>query len=64
LSVAEIRRLARISGTPPLRTADAQSRDFIGGSIVLASIDYVLDLDALYEQARIGRPGASEASVR
>jgi len=39
-------------------------RDFIGGSIVLASIDYVLDLDALYERARIGRPGGSEASTR
>jgi Uma2 family endonuclease len=39
-------------------------RDFIGGEIILASIDYVLDLDALYERARIGRPGQSEASKR
>jgi hypothetical protein len=39
-------------------------RDFIEGSIVLASIDYVLELDALYERARIARPGPTEESAR
>lgn len=29
-------------------------RDFIAGCLTLASIDYELDLDALYERARIG----------
>jgi len=38
-------------------------RDFIGGTVVLASIDYALDLDALYERARIGRPGPNAAST-
>jgi len=52
-----------------LYVRDAQNlfvapRDFTGGPIVLASIDYVLDLDALYERARIGRAGQSEASTR
>jgi Uma2 family endonuclease len=34
-------------------------RDFISGAIILASIDYALDLDALYERARVGRPDSS-----
>ena len=39
-------------------------RDFIGGSIVLAAIDYVLELDAVYERARIARPGPTGESAR
>lgn len=37
-------------------------RDYIGGSIALASLDYTLELEALYDLARIGRGGSSEVS--
>jgi Uma2 family endonuclease len=37
-------------------------RDFIAGFVTLASINYALDLDALYERARIGRGTAAPDS--